>query len=76
VLQPYSAFQFPAAPPELVVGGRRSITAYDVSKNRKSDRAFGTPDRPYEIFAAEQNDLRNLTQTERCVVEAVQTRAC
>ena len=48
--------------PEPVVGGRRSITAYDVSKNGKVIVRSSTPDRPYEIFAAEQNDLRNLTK--------------
>jgi dipeptidyl aminopeptidase/acylaminoacyl peptidase len=48
--------------PEPVVGGRRSVTAYDVSKNGKVIVRSSTPDRPYEIFAAEQNDLRNLTK--------------
>src|SRR5438045_4200011 len=48
--------------PEPVVGGRRSITAYDVSKNGKVIVRSSTPDRPYEIFAFEQNDLRNLTK--------------
>src|SRR5206468_10588374 len=48
--------------PEPVLGGRRSITAYDVSKNGKVIVRSSTPDCPYEIFAAEQNDLRNLTK--------------
>ncbi|MEY2540643.1 MAG: hypothetical protein QOI22_245 [Verrucomicrobiota bacterium] len=48
--------------PEPVAGGRRSLTAYDVSKNGKVIVRASTPDRPYEIFAAEKNDLRNLTK--------------
>jgi len=40
--------------PEPVVGGRRSITTYDVSKNGKVIVRSSTPDRPYEIFAAEK----------------------
>jgi len=48
--------------PEPVVSGRRSVTAYDASKNGKVIVRASTPDRPYEIFAAEKNDLRNLTK--------------
>jgi dipeptidyl aminopeptidase/acylaminoacyl peptidase len=48
--------------PELVVDGRRSVTAYDVSKNGKVIVRASTPDRPYEIFATEKNTLRNLTK--------------
>jgi dipeptidyl aminopeptidase/acylaminoacyl peptidase len=48
--------------PELVVAGRRSVTAYDVSKNGKVIVRASTPDRPYEIFAAEKNSLRNLSK--------------
>jgi dipeptidyl aminopeptidase/acylaminoacyl peptidase len=47
---------------ETVVGGRRSVTAYDVSKNGKVIVRASTPDRPYEIFAAEKDNLRNLTK--------------
>jgi dipeptidyl aminopeptidase/acylaminoacyl peptidase len=48
--------------PEPVVGGRRSVTAYDVSKNGKVIARTSTPDHPYEIFAAEKNNLRNLSK--------------
>jgi dipeptidyl aminopeptidase/acylaminoacyl peptidase len=49
-------------PPETVAGGRRNVTAYDVSKSGKVIARVSTPDRPYEIFAAEKNDLRNLSK--------------
>lgn len=49
-------------PPEIVVGGRRSVTAYDVSKNGRIIARASTLDRPYEIFAAEKNNLRNLSK--------------
>lgn len=48
--------------PETVVGGRRRVTAYDVSKDGKVIVRTSTPDRPYEIFAAEKGDLRCLTK--------------
>ncbi|MEY2479131.1 MAG: hypothetical protein QOI04_58 [Verrucomicrobiota bacterium] len=48
--------------PETVVGGRRDVTAYDVSKNGKVIVRSSTPDRPFEIFAAEKNDLRCLSK--------------
>jgi dipeptidyl aminopeptidase/acylaminoacyl peptidase len=48
--------------PESVVGGRRTITAYDVSKTGKVIARASTSDRPYEIFAAEKNNLRDLTK--------------
>ena len=48
--------------PEPVAAGRRSITAYDVSKTGKVIVRASTPDRPYEIFAAEKNNLRDLTK--------------
>ncbi|MDQ6809315.1 MAG: S9 family peptidase [Verrucomicrobiota bacterium] len=48
--------------PEIVVGGRRKTTAYDVSRDGKIIVRASTPDRPYEIFAAEGGALRNLTK--------------
>src|ERR1022692_990506 len=48
--------------PETVVGGRRSVAAYDVSKNGKVTVRASTPDSPYEIFATEKNNLRDLTK--------------
>jgi dipeptidyl aminopeptidase/acylaminoacyl peptidase len=48
--------------PEMVTSGRRSVTAYDVSKDGKLIVRASTPDRPYEIFAIEKNDSRNLTR--------------
>ena len=47
---------------ETVVGGRRNITAYDVSKNGNVIVRASTPERPYEIFAAEKGELRCLTK--------------
>ena len=41
---------------------RRNITAYDVSKNGNVIVRASTPDRPYEIFAAEKGNLRDLTK--------------
>jgi dipeptidyl aminopeptidase/acylaminoacyl peptidase len=48
--------------PETVVGGRRKATAYDVNRDGKIIVRASTPDRPYEIFAAESGQLRNLTK--------------
>ncbi len=48
--------------PEPVVGGRRKVTAYDVSIGGKLIVRASTPDRPYEIFAAEGGQLRDLTK--------------
>ena len=48
--------------PETVVGGRRKVTAYDVSKNGNVIVRASTPERPYEIFAAEEDNLRCLTK--------------
>jgi dipeptidyl aminopeptidase/acylaminoacyl peptidase len=51
--------------PQPVTTGRRRVTAYDVSRDGKIIVRASTPDRPYEIFAVEKNELRNLTrQTE------------
>jgi dipeptidyl aminopeptidase/acylaminoacyl peptidase len=48
--------------PETVVGGRCRVTAYDVSKNGNVIVRVSTPERPYEIFAAEKDNLRCLTK--------------
>ena len=48
--------------PETVVGGRRRVTAFDVSTNGNVIVRASTPERPYEIFAAEKDDLRCLTK--------------
>jgi dipeptidyl aminopeptidase/acylaminoacyl peptidase len=47
---------------EPVIGGRRCVTAYDVSKSGNLILRASTPDRPYELFAAEKNELRNLSK--------------
>ena len=47
---------------ETVVGGRRRVTAYDVSKNGNVIVRASTPERPYEIFAVKKDDLRCLTK--------------
>ncbi|MGI8890424.1 MAG: prolyl oligopeptidase family serine peptidase [Chthoniobacterales bacterium] len=48
--------------PETVVGGRRKVTAYDVSADGKIIVRASTPDRPYEIFASEHGQLRDLSK--------------
>jgi dipeptidyl aminopeptidase/acylaminoacyl peptidase len=51
--------------PQPVTTGRRKVSAYDVSRDGKIIVRASTTDRPYEIFAVEKNELRNLTkQTE------------
>jgi dipeptidyl aminopeptidase/acylaminoacyl peptidase len=51
--------------PQPVTNGRRRVTAYDVSRDGKTIVRTSTPDRPYEIFAVEKGNLRDLTkQTE------------
>ena len=47
---------------EPVAAGRRKVTAYDVSKEGRTIVRTSTPDHPYEIFAAEKNNLRNLSK--------------
>jgi dipeptidyl aminopeptidase/acylaminoacyl peptidase len=48
--------------PQPVVGGRGKITAYDVGKNGNVIVRASTPDKPYEIFAADGNATRNLSK--------------
>ena len=51
--------------PQSVTSGRRKVTAYDISRDGKTIVRTSTPDRPYEIFALEKGNLRDLTkQTE------------
>jgi dipeptidyl aminopeptidase/acylaminoacyl peptidase len=45
-----------------VVPGRRMITAFDISDNGRIVVRSSTPERPYEIFAAESNTLRCLSK--------------
>jgi dipeptidyl aminopeptidase/acylaminoacyl peptidase len=53
-----------------VTSGRRKVTAYDVSRDGRIIVRASTPDRPYEIFAAEKGNLRDLTkQTEAFIKE-------
>jgi len=55
---------------EPVTSGRRKVTAYDVSHDGRIIVRASTPDRPYEIFAAEKGGLRDLTkQTEALMRE-------
>ncbi len=49
-------------PTQTVAGGRRSITAYDVSRDGRVIVRASTADRPYEIFAAQNGELRCLTK--------------
>ncbi|MGI8957640.1 MAG: S9 family peptidase [Chthoniobacterales bacterium] len=58
--------------PEPVVGGRRSVTAYDVSNEGKVIVRASTPDRPFEIFAAESGALRCLTKQNDPLLTQVQ----
>ncbi len=48
--------------PVPVVGGRRAVTAYDVSRDGKVIARASTPERPFEIFAIDPNDLRCVTK--------------
>jgi dipeptidyl aminopeptidase/acylaminoacyl peptidase len=58
--------------PGTIVGGRRKITAYDVSRDGKVIVRASTPDRPYEIFAAEKDDLRDLTKQNDAFIAQIQ----
>jgi dipeptidyl aminopeptidase/acylaminoacyl peptidase len=61
--------------PQPVTTGRRKVTAYDVSRDGKIIVRASTPDRPYEIFAVEKNNLRDLTkQTEAFMKDLRLTR--
>nr|MBA3543208.1 S9 family peptidase [Chthoniobacterales bacterium] len=58
--------------PQTVAGGRRSITGYDVSRGGRVVVRTSTPDRPYEIFAAEDSTLRNLSQQNDAFLAQIQ----
>lgn len=45
-----------------VVGGRRTINGFDLSKEGKVVVLASTPERPFELFAAENGSLRDLTK--------------
>ena len=61
--------------PQPVTTGRRKVTAYDVSHDGKIVVRASTPARPYEIFAVEKNNLRDLTkQTEAFMKDLRLTR--
>ncbi|MBA2434037.1 MAG: S9 family peptidase [Chthoniobacterales bacterium] len=57
---------------ETVAGGRRTVTAYDVSPGGKVIVRASTPDRPFEIFAVERGDLRSLTEQNDPLLAQVQ----
>ncbi len=61
--------------PEPVVGGRRQVTAYDVSANGRVIVRTSTPERPSEIFASEGNELRCLTKQNDKFLATVQLGA-
>jgi dipeptidyl aminopeptidase/acylaminoacyl peptidase len=58
--------------PELVAGWRRKVTAYDVSRDGKIIVRASTPDRPFEIFAAENGNLRCLTKQNDAFLSQIQ----
>ncbi len=58
--------------PEPVVAGRRVVAAFDVSKEGKVIVQASTPDRPFEIFAAENGALRCLTKQNDAFLAQIQ----
>ncbi len=48
--------------PEIVVGGRRKVKSFDVARGGRIVTLTSTPDRPYELFAAEPAGLRALSK--------------
>ena len=54
-------FATSAASPEILAGARRKITAYSVASNGRTIVRASTPDRPFEIFAVENGQLRPLS---------------
>ena len=61
--------------PVPVVGGRREVTAYDVSTNGHVIARTSTPERPFEIFASDANELRCLTKQNDKFLATVQLGA-
>ena len=58
--------------PEPLVAGRRTVNAFDVSKDDKTIVLASTPDRPFEIFAAETGGLRCLTKQNDAFLAQIQ----
>ena len=58
--------------PQTVIGGRRTIAAYDVGRDSRVVVRASTPDRPFEIFAVENNELRKLTKQNDAFVAQIQ----
>jgi dipeptidyl aminopeptidase/acylaminoacyl peptidase len=58
--------------PQTAVGGRQTITAYDASRDGKIIVRASTPDRPFEIFAAENDRLRDLTKQNDAFIAQIQ----
>jgi len=58
--------------PEPVVAGRRTVNAFDVSKDDKVIVLVSTPDRPFEVFAAENRGLRCLTKQNDAFLAQIQ----
>jgi len=56
---------------EPVTSGRRKVTAYDVSHDGRIIVRASTPDRPYEIFAAEKGGLRDLTKQNEAFMKEI-----
>lgn len=48
--------------PEPVTKGRRKVTAYDMTRGGRVTARVSTPDRPFEIFAVEKDNLRCLSK--------------
>ncbi len=58
-----SRFTIAGDPPQVLAGGRRKITAYNVAaSNGRTIARASTPDRPFEIFAVESGQLRGLSK--------------
>ncbi|MEO8440770.1 MAG: S9 family peptidase [Spartobacteria bacterium] len=58
--------------PKPLVDGRRTINAFDLSDNGRIVVRSSTPDRPFEIFAAESGDLRCLTKQNDAFLAQIQ----
>ncbi|MEO5718536.1 MAG: S9 family peptidase [Chthoniobacterales bacterium] len=58
--------------PTAIVDGRRKVTAYDVSAGGNIIARVSTPERPFEIFAAEKDGLRCLTKQNDAFLAQVQ----
>ena len=61
-----------AGAPVPVVTGRRTVTAYDVGKEGQIIVRASTPERPYEVFAVENGELRCLTKQNDAFLAQIQ----